>query len=53
MGGGGGCDIFIACKEIDHVSEFFCLTVNFWCHGNFQYLIFQVEKEPCFLDDSF
>ena len=23
------CDIFIACKEIDHVSEFFWLTVNF------------------------
>ena len=29
-GGGGGCDIFITCKEIDHASEFFWLTVNFF-----------------------
>ena len=25
----GFCDIFITCKETDHVSEIFWLTVNF------------------------
>ena len=45
--------MFIACKEIDLVGEFFWLTVNFLVSYFFQYLSFLVEKKPCLLDNLF